>query len=288
MMPSYLSWAGWSGFLQGSGFAELQDSNNFACTPPLSSWGVEDRCMVDAMVQWIDHDAQHPFFLLGWTDQTHHPYEPTPGVPMLNLMREPVSDDWDLGRYLNVLHETDNQLERLFDAIRRNGLEDNTVVVVVGDHGQAFGYPHDSYMQGRSIYEEDVHVPFMIWSPLHYRSPMRSKSIGSHVDIAPTIADLAGVPPAPDWQGRSLFDTVRPPRAYFYAAEDHFTLGVREGSWKYIFDLREGVEELYDLDRDPTEQHNLAKAEPARSARFRQRLAAWTEANRRQYEPVSY
>jgi arylsulfatase A-like enzyme len=97
-----------------------------------------------------------------------------------------------------------------------------------------------------------------------------------------------GVPAAPDWQGRSLFDTARSPRAYFYAAEDHFKLGVREGSWKYIFDLREGVEELYDLDRDPIEQHNLAKAEPARSARFRQRIAAWTEANRRQYEPASY
>ena len=92
------------------------------------------------------------------------------------------------------------------------------------------------------------------------------------------------MPPAPDWQGRSLFDTTRVPRAYFYVAEDHFTLGLREGNWKYIFALREGVEELYDLDRDPDEQHNLAKAEPERSARMRQRLAAWTEANRRQYE----
>ena len=124
----------------------------------------------------------------------------------------------------------------------------------------------------------------------HHRGPRhrrRSESIGSHVDLAPTIADMAGVSAPPDWQGRSLFDTRRPPRAYFYAAEDHFKLGVREGSWKYIFDLREGVDELYDLGRDPTEQHNLVKAEPQRVARFRQRLAAWTEANRRQYEPVS-
>ena len=45
-------------------------------------------------------------------------------------------------------------------------------------------------------------------------------------------------------------------------AEDHFKLGVREGDWKYIFDIREGIEELYDLDRDPAEQHNLAKTDP--------------------------
>jgi arylsulfatase A-like enzyme len=107
------------------------------------------------------------------------------------------------------------------------------------------------------------------------------------VDLAPTIADLAGVPIAPDWQGRSLFDTGHAPRAYFYVAEDHFALGVRESNWKYIFDLREGVEELYDLDHDPTEQHNLATAQPARCARLRQRLAAWTEANRRQYQWAS-
>ena len=69
----------------------------------------------------------------------------------------------------------------------------------------------------------------------------------------------------------------------FYAAEDHFTLGVREDNWKYVFDLREGVDELYDLSHDPLEQHNLARSEPARAARLRQRLAAWAEANRRQY-----
>ena len=104
-----------------------------------------------------------------------------------------------------------------------------------------------------------------------------------NVDLAPTIAEIAGVTPPPDWRGRSLLDKARPPRAYFYVAEDHFRLGVREGAWKYIYDLREGTEELYRLDLDPTEQRNLAATERARCARLRQRLAAWAEANRRQY-----
>ena len=51
-----------------------------------------------------------------------------------------------------------------------------------------------------------------------------------------------------------------------------------------MYDLREGIDELYDLDRDPQEQHNLAASQPERTARLRQRLAAWTEANRRQYD----
>jgi arylsulfatase A-like enzyme len=70
-------------------------------------------------------------------------------------------------------------------------------------------------------------------------------------------------------------------------AEDHFMLGLREENWKYTFDLREGVEELYNLTSDPTEQRNLAAAEPERCARLRQRLAAWTDANRRQYDKMS-
>ena len=90
-----------------------------------------------------------------------------------------------------------------------------------------------------------------------------------------------------DWQGRSMFEDGRPDRAYFYVAEDHFTLGIREGRWKYILDLREGVDELFDLERDPNERQNLTSSQPEMTARLRQRLAAWTEANRRQYGRTS-
>jgi arylsulfatase A-like enzyme len=124
----------------------------------------------------------------------------------------------------------------------------------------------------------------MLWSPRRFRTAARSKSIASHVDLAPTVAELAGLPAVPEWLGRSLFDASRVPRAYFYVADDQFTLGIREDNWKYIFDLRRGFDELYNLDQDPSEQHNLVKAMPERALELRRRLAAWTEANRRQYD----
>jgi arylsulfatase A-like enzyme len=254
----------------------------------ISSWGVEDRCMVEAMVDYVSKAGNQPFFLMAWTTQTHHPYEMSPGVPELDLLKEHSPDDWDLGHYLNVIHETDHQLGQLFTAVRRAGLEQDTLIVVTGDHGQAFGYPHENiYIQGRTAYEEDVRVPLMFWSPRMYRTPLRAKTIAGHVDVAPTIAEMAGVTAAADWQGRSLVDARQSHRAYFYVAEDSFTLGVREENWKYIYNLRDGVEELYDLERDPTEQHNLATTQPDRCVRLRQRLAAWTEANRRQYEKIA-
>ena len=287
LTPSDFDWAGWNTFLDRRGFGELIDHHGLPCPTLLSSWGVEDRCVVDGMIRFIEKDPARPFFLMAWTQQTHHPYEPSPGVPLIEFAREPVTDAYDLNRYLNVLHETDHHLERLFETIRRAGLADDTLIVVTGDHGQAFGEPHDTYMQGRTVYEEDVNVPLMFWYPRLYRSAARSSAIGSHVDLAPTIADLVGIPAPPDWQGRSLFDPGHPPRAYFYVAEDHFTLGVREENWTYIFDLREGTEELYDLSTDPTEQRNIAASQPERCARLRQRLAAWTDANRRQYDKVA-
>ena len=289
MTPSDLSWAGWDKFLDHRGFGDVQDYHDLRnCPDMISSWGVEDRCMVEAMVDYVSKAGNQPFFLMAWTTQTHHPYEMSPGVPELDLLKEHSPDDWDLGHYLNVIHETDHQLGQLFTAVRRAGLEQDTLIVVTGDHGQAFGYPHENiYIQGRTAYEEDVRVPLMFWSPRMYRTPLRAKTIAGHVDVAPTIAEMAGVTAAADWQGRSLVDARQSHRAYFYVAEDSFTLGVREENWKYIYNLRDGVEELYDLERDPTEQHNLATTQPDRCVRLRQRLAAWTEANRRQYEKIA-
>jgi arylsulfatase A-like enzyme len=285
--PSDLDWADWRTFLDGRGFGEVKDHHQLPCQTMLSSWGMEDRCAVDGMIQFIEQEPSRPFFLMAWSQQTHHPYEPTPGVPLIGFVREAITDAYDLNRYLNVLHETDRHIARLFETIRHAGLEQDTLVVVTGDHGQAFGAPHDSYMQGRTVYEEDVNVPLLIWYPRLYKSAGRSTTIGSHVDLAPTIAEIAGFPSAPDWQGRSLFAPTRVPRAYFYVAEDHFTLGVREENWKYLFDLREGAEELYDLATDPAEQHNVSASHPERCARLRQRLAAWTDANRRQYDRIA-
>jgi len=281
-----MEWAGWRGFLGGHGFDDVLDYRELACPQMLSSWGVEDRCMVDKIVDLIAGAGTQPFFVTGWTTQTHHPYEPSPGVLPLNLLREPSPDEWDLGRYLNVVHETDRNLARIFEAVRRAGLEQDTLIVVTGDHGQAFGYPHEGFGQGRTVYEEDVHVPLMLWYPRMFKAGARVPVIGSHVDLAPTITELIGLPAAPDWQGRSLFDESHSGRAYFYVAQDHFRLAVRDANWKYIYSVRDGRDELYDLQADPLEQRNVAAQHPDRRDRLRQRLAAWTEANRRQYERV--
>src|SRR5262249_35635617 len=61
MTPSDLRWAGWRQFLEQHGFAETRDYHSLPCTELLSSWGVEDRCMVDAMVDYVNREQDRPF-----------------------------------------------------------------------------------------------------------------------------------------------------------------------------------------------------------------------------------
>jgi arylsulfatase A-like enzyme len=99
--------------------------------------------------------------------------------------------------------------------------------------------------------------------------------LGTHVDLAPTLLDIVGLPSPGAWDGRSLFDTARSPHAYLFAAAwGQYLLGVRDRNLKYSFDARTGHEELFDLATDPDEQHNIAGTQPVLAVRERERLAA--------------
>jgi arylsulfatase A-like enzyme len=274
-------------FLKNRGYDVVRDAKAMGETF-VSSWGVEDSVMVDEVLKFIDRKRGKPFYVFAWTQGTHHPYEPGPDWEQ----RDFFEDDggygemgWELERYLNALYEADKQLERMLAGLRARGLADDTIVLITGDHGQAFGKPHKTYFHSGRVYQEDVNVPLMIWNPKLFQGGTRSEVIGAHVDLSPTVLDLLGIASPPSWQGRSLFDPLRPGRAYFYGAMDNYILGVRDGNFKYIFNATRGREELYDLPGDRDEQHNLADARPDLCKNMRQRLAAWVEYQKRYIAP---
>jgi arylsulfatase A-like enzyme len=277
-------------FLSNRGFNEVWDARDLEREPgckKIFSWGVADRCMVDAMLKWLDRDSKRdqPFYLLAWTQQTHHPYETTPGEPLIDFVGNDrsVPDPYDYNHYLNCLHTADQQIGRLLDELRRRNLADDTLVIVTGDHGEAFGSPHDSWGHGSHVFEENVRVPLAIWNPrlFHDLSPAARHiaEVGSHQDLNPTILDLLGETPAAvppqSWQGRSLFDRNHPGRAYFLSTNGDYLLAVREGTWKYVFNATLLRHTLYDLAADPGEQHDVSAEHPELCESFRQRLTAW-------------
>lgn len=277
LTSSYLDYVGIDEFLRHRGFGEVRDWQSLKGGDEISSWGGSEAVLVDRTFEWIDRDRGKPFYAVLWTEQSHHPYEPAPGQPIVDFFAGgPVpEDDWDLGRHLNTLAEVDRQMARLFAGLRRRGLDRDTLVVVTGDHGECFGSPHETWGHGFKLYDEGVKVPLILWSPALFEGSGRSATIGGHVDVNPTILDILGLRAPGSWEGRSLLAAGRPPRVYFYAANDDYLLGVREGDFKYIYNATRGREELYDLPRDQDEQVNVAERHPDRCRVLRQRLAAW-------------
>jgi arylsulfatase A-like enzyme len=271
-------------FFEGRGFDLVRGFEDFrqaGVGTPVSSWGMDDPSLFDGLFNWIGEDSFKPFFTIVWTQQTHHPYTMAPGQHPIEFM-DGKSDDASrmLNLYLNDLRIADEQLGRLFGFLRSHGLDQSTLVVITGDHGEAFGFPHPWMFHGTALYQESVNVPCIFWSPTLFTPGTRSDAIGAHVDLNPTLFDVLGFPAPPDWQGISLFDPGRPQRAYFSCNTGNLLEGLRDGHEKYIYNLTLGREELYDLDADPAEQINIAARLPDRCHEYRQRLSAWTKFER--------
>jgi arylsulfatase A-like enzyme len=278
----YNEFSNQQGFLQGRGFDVIEDARTLA-KEPLNSWGAEDKYMVDGVLRFIDQERAKPFCVYSWTQGTHHPYGAEYGMDAKGWEIVDFKVDegkwkgmsWDLNRYLNALKETDRQIGRLLDGLRQRGLADDTLVVITGDHGEAFGWPHESYGHSGKIYQEDVHVPMVLWNPVMFKNAGRSPVVGAHVDLSPTVLDILGVDLPPSWQGHSLLSPSHPRRAYFYGAMDDCLIGVREGKWKYLLNVSQGREELHNLEADPLEVTNSAAYEAGVCKELKGRLAAW-------------
>ena len=271
-----LEWGGTNEMIKNEGYDTIEDFHAWK-VPELTSWGAEDRHLVDRLIKWIDEKPGQPFLAYCWTDQTHHPYAQRPEVPRVDFFKgKPPKELADeLSSYLNVIHETDEHLARLFAALRERGIADDTLVVITGDHGEAFRDPHYQQQHGYSVWQEEVNVPFIVWNPRLFPEGRHMPAVGGHVDLNPTVADILGVEPPDAWQGHSLFVPARPNRTFFIASVDDYLLGIREDNWKYILEMDGGRESLFDLAADPGEMNNLLATDPVRVKRMRQRLSAW-------------
>jgi hypothetical protein len=237
-----------------------------------SSFGVDDRTTVDRMLEWIDRTPRGGrFFITYLPIAGHHPYEvPDPG---------PVPAADEFGRYRNALRYGDEVLGHLIAGLRARGLESNTAWMVIGDHGEAFGQHDGNVGHTFQLYEENVHVPFLIAAPGAIPRQVRSRRVVSAIDAAPTLLDLVGAAPADLHQGQSVLD-AQPRMALFFADYSLGLLGLRDGRLKYIYEIESGRSRLFDLDRDPQEASNLADRNPDAARWYRQRLRQWSAAQK--------
>ncbi len=275
-------------FLGSRGYDSVRHFADLQRNPDDGSawWGVNDGLLVDAIVDYAKADRSKPFYAFCWNQQTHHPfnffYESDPryaqeDFPYFDNMPKDQRpwDWWDLGQFMKAVRHNDRQFKRLFDGLRQAGLADDTIVVIIGDHGEAFGEPHNTYGHSGKVYQEDVNIPCIFWSPSLFNGVPRSQTMGRIVNLPATILDLLNIDLPSRWQGRSLFGAAPFDRAYFYGSRENYLLGLRDGNMKYMLNVTDDVDELYDLSTDRDEQKNIASAHPDLCRRYRQRLAAW-------------
>ncbi len=216
---------------------------------------------VDALERLVD--GNRPWALWLHLLDPHAPYA-APEAPFGGDPR---------ARYDAELAYTDAQLAKLLDALRALEVEDETLVIVTADHGEAFG-EHGRTHHGRQLYEEAVRVPLVVHLP---GGPAgRSDRVVSLIDLPETIADLLGLPAGLDYGARSQADVVRgapvddpEPRTVFFEAvlddqrPDRRLVGALRWPYKLIYDARRDLARLFDLSKDPREKVDLRTTEPA-------------------------
>jgi arylsulfatase A-like enzyme len=192
----------------------------------------------------------------------------------------PNIDQTTIRRRAEMLLAVDEGIGRIRRALEAKGELDRTVFVFTSDNGFFFG-EHGLTTERRLPYEESIRNPLIIRYPPVARAGSRPSGLALTVDLAPTLLELAGAPVGPHIQGRSLVallrarpdDWRRSVLIEFYTYENPFPhlmdmdyRALRTERYKYIHWVRHpGLDELYDLEKDPFELRNLA-ADPSAAA----------------------
>jgi arylsulfatase A-like enzyme len=257
--------------------------------------GRNEAAATDTAIAWLESwqrdDPARPFLLWIHYLDPHGPYDhprpygPEPSETEILRDRHPLTvSRWVIppyqrlgttrvARYLlnydGEIASVDREVGRLLAWLRRNGLEDRTLVIFTSDHGESFT-EHDFYFEhGDVAYEDNVRVPLILSLPGILDGGRRVATQVSTIDVVPTVLHLLEVPPLPGPEGLSLLDAIRGEAAarqrtlHILAnyvgpySPRYFTNAVCDGRWKLIYTPEFHIIELYDLRADPLELDNL-------------------------------
>jgi len=275
----------------------------------LPSMATSDRYNILKLKEWIAkaHDAGKPFMGSIYLAASHYPFTPPPDYQPLflpNDIKPYVGSisflDYPEGlttlmknRYLNDINFIDSLVGDLINFLKQSGLFENTVIFVTGDHGELF-HEHGLVNHANHLYEEAIKVP-MVVSGVKDLCPIASDqyTVG-HIDIAPSILEILGLPTLGYFQGRSMFGadacTGNPLPARLLFSTTQLVVQedcVHRWPWKYCYNQRKLEDRLFDLASDPGEAHNIFGAEPVVGQELKQALADFRNKQLSYYSPGS-
>jgi phosphoglycerol transferase MdoB-like AlkP superfamily enzyme len=240
---------------------DLNDPNSF-----LGYLGCDEFSMLQPINAWIKSD-ERPFLLVVLCSATHDPYE----VPEWfgEARKEP------LDRYRQAVFYTDTFLAALDVELDRQNLVDETIVCVVGDHGEAFG-EHNLLGHERIAFDEVLRIPFCIRAPFLVEGGRKQTQPVSSVDLTPTLLALLG------FETQSVgFDGMNMLAQGTRSRRIHFSGWMQEGPAGYIENNRKFIHNpvnkticVYDLEKDPLENVRIELTQE-RSAKVADEISIW-------------
>jgi len=220
--------------------------------------------IMDAALAWLETQRQKPFFAWIHLYDPHIPYEPP----------EPYRSEYGgrgpAGLYDGEIAFMDEQIGRCVTWLAANDLARNTVLVLVGDHGEGLT-SHGEETHGFFIYDSVARVPFLVATPFPELQGRRVTSQVSTVDLSPTVLGLVDLPAPSRTDGRSLLGAMfRPEQGSESSAYSESMAPNIQYGWSPLHSLRRaGYQfidaprpELYDVRQDPAEKTDLAARYP--------------------------
>ncbi|HET9099344.1 MAG TPA: sulfatase-like hydrolase/transferase [Acidobacteriaceae bacterium] len=212
----------------------------------------------DHAIKWLQKQSGKPYFLWVHFYDAHFPYEPP-----AKFRKQYSQDPYDA----EIAFE-DQQVGRVLQAVKQKAPAQKTLIVLLSDHGEGLG-DHGEYDHGVFLYDSTVRIAWIMAGPgvpagVHVQQQARE------IDLLPTVLDLMAGHPSRAVQGTSLvpaFSGKAVPSSYSYEETLYPKInmgwselrGIHTAHWMYI---RAPRPELYDLDQDPGENHNVVDAHP--------------------------
>jgi hypothetical protein len=266
---SFFDYTGFGDFLKQRGIEELYDADNMPGqrTTQRVSWGLREEETLGAIRSQIKKYAsrQQRFFLTYVPAAPHYPYDCIP-KEFRKFKQGEVGDFTPL--YLNELLYMDWVLASIVDQLKESGLLDTTLVIITNDHGEKTGAHGDVIGHGWMLTPDLANTPLILMDP---RKPgyHLNYTLGSQVDLLPTVLDRLGIPLPADqfYQGYSLDVSHRPADRVMYlntyqqfgiVAQDRFIFGDRQTDQNRGAALRRTTYSLHNQD-----SKTLFQAEPA-------------------------
>ena len=274
-------------------------------TPRRFGESFSSELFADAAVEFLkQHDGSKPFFAYVSFTAPHDPRQPPrefvdeyyknlPPLPANFLPQHPFHNGWMTGRdealagwprteavirdqlaeYYGMITHMDAHIGRVLDVVKKRGFDDNTIVVFAADHGLAVG--SHGLLGKQNLYEHSMGCPLVFAGP-GIPAGKRTKAFSYLYDIFPTLCDAAGVAIPDGVEGKSLrgiwSGNVEGVRESVFTTYEDKMRAVRDDRWKLIRYPRIGHTQLFDLQSDPHEMHDLAR-DPDQARRVESMLA---------------